>query len=269
MLALKIVSASSYSLRDGVRLPMHQHDLAQVEVVMEGAFVLVQKEGEQVLQPGSWVWLAPGVSHGWRSPSLVRCLTFKCAMTRSPPRCARLLVTHPSAADSWLTSFPERILQFWMTGRMEMQKIAGQFLSTVLWLTMQSKDAGGEGGLNKPWRELIGELRQPATPRLPLVEMARRVHLSPSRFRQKFKEQFMISPVHFQMKQRMEWARDVLQYTTLPLKEIGHQLGYSDLATFSKAFAKQFRKRPSKFRRNFRRTCLIPPDKTLKKKRRG
>lgn len=47
----------------------------------------------------------------------------------------------------------------------------------------------------------------------------------------------------------MEWAREILQHTSIPIKEISFQLGYRDLAAFSKAFARHWGSRPRYARR--------------------
>ncbi len=158
------------------------------------------------------------------------------------------LVAHPASTDMWIASFPERVLQLWMTGEPQAREAASQLLSVALWMGMPSDKPGMESGLNEKWRGLIGEIRQPFQTNLTLPEMAKRVHLSPSHFRRQFKEHFSISPGHYRLERRMEWARDMLQYTSIPIKEIGFQLGYCDLAAFSKAFAKHWGRRPRKFR---------------------
>ncbi len=249
MITLKIQSASPYRLREGVRVRVHQHALAQLEVVVEGTCVLVEPDREQVLQAGSWAWLGPHVSHGWRSQTAVRCVTFKCSVDRAPARDTRPLVAHSSSFDAWLAGVPERASQAWATGTPGMHAIANQLLSAAIGLTMQSREPGALSGLNERWRVLIADLRQPTTAYLSLTEMAKRVHLSPSHFRRQFKVQFSTSPARYQHERKMEWARDILQYTSIPMKEVVAQLGYSDLSAFSKAFAKHFGRRPRELRR--------------------
>ncbi len=254
MIALRIQSANSYGLRAGVQVPLHRHALAQWEVVVEGTYVLVEPGREQVLQPGSWAWLAPQVPHGWRSQTAVRCLTFKYAAAKRMPQRTTPLVTHASSADAWLTSLPERVLQTWATGRDGMRLVASQLLSAALGLSEQEREREMGSGLNEKWRALIADLHRPTMPSLSLEAMAKRVHLSPSHFRRQFKTVFGKPPVQYQFAQKMEWARSILRHTSIPLKEVVDQLGYSDLSAFSKAFAKHFRQRPREARRGW-----IPP----------
>ena len=50
---------------------------------------------------------------------------------------------------------------------------------------------------------------------------------------------------------RMEQAKNLLAYTTLPIKEISQNIGYSNQFYFSAIFKKQTGVSPSVYRENF------------------
>ncbi|HEX5553750.1 MAG TPA: AraC family transcriptional regulator [Chitinophagaceae bacterium] len=67
-------------------------------------------------------------------------------------------------------------------------------------------------------------------------ELARTAGMSLSTFKRNFKKQFAISPGKWLREQRIVRARDMLGNPTKTISDIAFELGYSDVAAFSKAF---------------------------------
>lgn len=81
-------------------------------------------------------------------------------------------------------------------------------------------------------------------------QLASRAGLGPSRFRQEFKNHLGISPSRFLRRSRMETARRLLAETSMPIKEISRQAGYSETAAFHRAFVREAGITPALFRRS-------------------
>ena len=65
----------------------------------------------------------------------------------------------------------------------------------------------------------------------------------------RFKRAVGVSPRDFIVEKRMERAGDLLARSRLPIEEVAARVGYSDRATFSKAFQRRAGMAPSRYRR--------------------
>lgn len=72
--------------------------------------------------------------------------------------------------------------------------------------------------------------------------------ISPSYFRKLFKIKFGVSPKQYQIKQRMESAKEYLAYSHLSIGEIAGRTGYDSIHAFSKAFKLVEHFSPSEYR---------------------
>ena len=90
-------------------------------------------------------------------------------------------------------------------------------------------------------RELVKDLSNAPT----ITQLAKQAALSPSKLKKQFKDVFGL-PIyeHFQ-KVRMTRARELLLEGGRSVKEVGMELGYSNLSNFSLAFRKVFDTLPS------------------------
>ncbi|MEO1256058.1 MAG: AraC family transcriptional regulator, partial [Bacteroidota bacterium] len=73
-----------------------------------------------------------------------------------------------------------------------------------------------------------------------LEELAFKFGMSTSSFQRTFKKEIGISPYQWMKDQRLYHARCEMQYKQVPASKIYLDLGYKDLAHFSKAFKKKF-----------------------------
>ena len=65
-----------------------------------------------------------------------------------------------------------------------------------------------------------------------------------------FKRETGISPKHYRVLRRLEWAQELLLNSALSIEQIASQTGYADRYHFSKAFKQLFKIAPVEFRRN-------------------
>ena len=84
---------------------------------------------------------------------------------------------------------------------------------------------------------------------LSVSDMAARAGLSPSRFSQVFRNRFGRPPHQFLMHLRIQRAQDLLHHTSLKMRDISAQCGFSDVHHFAKTFKRLSGQTPGSYRR--------------------
>ena len=85
---------------------------------------------------------------------------------------------------------------------------------------------------------------------LSVSDLAARAGLSASRFSQVFRDRFGRPPHQFLLHLRVQRAQDLLHHTSLPMREISAQCGFSDVHHFAKTFKRLSGQTPGSYRRN-------------------
>lgn len=86
-----------------------------------------------------------------------------------------------------------------------------------------------------------------------LIEMAESVRLSPSRFSHLFKVDTGLSPGRYLKQLRMERARELLETTSMKIKDIRDAVGVGDASHFVREFRKLYGASPTEYRLQHRR----------------
>ena len=87
-----------------------------------------------------------------------------------------------------------------------------------------------------------------------LQEMGNEVNLSVSHLRMLFRTINGLPPLRFLRHERLKKARNLLESTSLSVKEVRNEVGMSDPAHFSRGFKEMFGSTPSVYRNLFRKT---------------
>jgi AraC-like DNA-binding protein/mannose-6-phosphate isomerase-like protein (cupin superfamily) len=87
---------------------------------------------------------------------------------------------------------------------------------------------------------------------LTVSQLAALMFLSPSRFTEIFTRQVGVSPAAYIRRLRLERAQTLLRTTTLSITTIAQQVGFSDLAQFTRAFQAVFHITPTAYRAQFK-----------------
>lgn len=87
--------------------------------------------------------------------------------------------------------------------------------------------------------------------RLCLFELARAEALSVSRLSHLFKSHFGIAPKRYLKLARMQKAKELLETSTLSVKEITAAIGIDDVSHFVRDFEKHYQLTPSRYRLRF------------------
>src|SRR5215831_1765001 len=82
-----------------------------------------------------------------------------------------------------------------------------------------------------------------------IVELAKKVGVGERNLQQKFKHQFGSSIHAFLITMRMQKARELLEGTEKPIKQIAEECGYKRITSFIKAFTKANKISPALWRK--------------------
>lgn len=97
--------------------------------------------------------------------------------------------------------------------------------------------------LNEVRRSLLDNFDAPC---VPITEIARRVAMSPTKFKLLFKRMFGLTYYQFYKTVRLHKAFEMLEQQKMNASEVAYRLGYSNLSKFSKAFKNMFSITPGK-----------------------
>jgi len=87
-------------------------------------------------------------------------------------------------------------------------------------------------------------------PELPVAHVSQQAHMSRSLFQKRFKALYGMPPVEYRNRSRISTARQLLDTTDLPIKEIAARLGFYDVAYFHKSFRSATGLTPTAYRSN-------------------
>lgn len=82
----------------------------------------------------------------------------------------------------------------------------------------------------------------------PVTELARKFHLSRNQFTRKFRSFWGISPLEYQIRNRINQAKYLLNSTDLSIRDIAAELGYADHYFFARQFKQRTGITPGQFR---------------------
>ena len=115
---------------------------------------------------------------------------------------------------------------------------------------LRKSERPSKGGLS-PWqrRRAAELLHDNAQGRVRLSDVARECGLSVSHFARSFKTSFGISAHQWLIQHRVDYAKELMNQTTLSLTEIAIQTGFSDQAAFTRTFHRLIGISPGRWRR--------------------
>jgi AraC-like DNA-binding protein len=154
---------------------------------------------------------------------------------KSPHLYADLLL---KMIESWLAPDPMRMLEAQVLGSQLIHAIILDHISTT------RGDATGQHHLD--WVDSYLSLHLAES--ISIEAMAKRAHLSPSRFREVFRRRFGLPPHQYLISLRLQYAQEQLKTTSNTLAEIAEYCGFADVFHFSKTFKQQMGCTPGVYR---------------------
>ncbi|KAF9123289.1 hypothetical protein BGX30_001527 [Mortierella sp. GBA39] len=109
----------------------------------------------------------------------------------------------------------------------------------ILYLVIKGLKAAGHGRLSlhqAAMERAVTHIMEHYDTVIRLEDLSKTACLSLYHFSRVFKQTYDVSPHQFQIRYRMERAKELMMYSRLSLSAIAEQVGYSSIYAFSKAF---------------------------------
>src|ERR1700723_3642143 len=105
------------------------------------------------------------------------------------------------------------------------------------------------GGLSARKQGLVAEyIEQHLAEEISILALANIAKLSPHHFARAFRHSFGLPPHRYHMIRRMNRARDLMLRSTLPVTQIGVQIGFRETSSFTRAYRRYSGITQSEFR---------------------
>jgi AraC family transcriptional regulator, arabinose operon regulatory protein len=132
-------------------------------------------------------------------------------------------------------------------GKDEIARVLLQMQALVLRIHQMKRDESP--ALDARMQKAVQVLSEDVEARADLPEVARKLGMNYSTFRQYFQKSYGMSPREFRVRRRIDRAVTMLRLKDRPLKDIAAELGYSDVYSFCAQFKKIAGVPPGRFRR--------------------
>ena len=274
----------------GNAISAHDHDFLEVALVLEGHGRHLSVQGEQALQIGDAIILRPGAWHAYQDCEHLR--IFNCCFSMALLDRELAILTQDPALHYLFWEGPLSLnRQGVMTLRLPPPALEAccRHLDGIV-------QAQAFGDAASHWLDQIGHLllllgqlsrclmnvsphasRQTLHPAVTrcrqlleqdparawtLPMLAGELYLEASYLVRLFRASMGMPPITYLTRVRMERAASLLLQTSLPVGEIGAQVGIDDANYFARRFRACFRLTASEYRARFQRPDTLPPTET-------
>ena len=251
------------------QIPVHWHDELEIIYVKEGS-LNVNIAGESYIgNPGDAFAVSPGNLHFMGSQAgAVDYFTFlfplKYISFRTDdilddkllePLNSGHLIISPEIEDA-VKEQCEQLVEIYGAKKEESQsKITAQIKTKIILLQfiLEMWEKGfiienDKSGRNTIEKEMISYIQQNFMEKISLKEFGEQFHLSEKYISRYFKEHFHITLSQYITHLRLEYAKQLLQDTDIPVTEIAMQSGYQNVSYFIRSFKKTYGMSPLKYR---------------------
>jgi AraC family transcriptional regulator len=178
------------------------------------------------------------------------------------------LTFHFSLRDEQISSLihalQEELRSGCVTGEMYLRQLAATLIRYIAsrYSNRSARAAAlSHGGLPpNRLRFVLDHIHQHLRTPLCSKDLARLVHMSPQHFTNLFRKSTGRAPHQYVVHERIEQAKRLLAESSLPLIDVGFEVGFANQSHFGDAFRQAMGTTPKKYRQCSE--CFRPPDKT-------
>ncbi|UVK47828.1 AraC family transcriptional regulator [Mesorhizobium sp. AR07] len=239
----------------GRRLP----DFAVVLVEGGQGWLETRAAGKQAIVAPSLFWLFPGKVHSYgpdQSGWTERWALFEGALTRDFTRMRLIVEEAPIVRLSNLGDmqrlFDRLYAELSLDTALSQAEAAATLHRLVVRATRQAV-GWGSGKAYPDFQHAIDDLRHRAVEPLDFKAFAEKFSMSPATLRRKFALHTGLSPKAFQLRIRLDLAKQLLVATDSPVETVAAAVGIHDAFYFSRLFRDREKCSPSEFRRRHTR----------------
>jgi len=234
-------------------------DFAAVLVEEGQGWLETRAAGRQAIVAPSLFWLFPGKTHsygpddaGWSE----RWALFSGVLTRDFTRMRLIAEQAPVVAVSDLGGlqllFDRLHAQLSLDSAFSQAEAAATLHGLVLHAARQATGRSASGA-GSDFQRAIDNLRARAAEPLDLEAFAAQFAMSPATLRRKFARHTGLSPKAFQLRIRLDLAKQLLVASDSPVETVAAAVGINDAFYFSRLFRDREACSPSEFRRRHKR----------------
>lgn len=255
----------------------HEHVFYEIVYIESGTGEHITVDGVRSLQAGDVIVIRPRMWHQYVNPQALRLVN--CLFDRSLlNRCGEFLSRSPSIFAMFLRRIPQlrlkapTILHAGTSERAHLEKCLNRMLEEltahspgweaagVAWFTNFIVGVSRLGALPDVCEPILSSRARDAVndvsaylethyTEMPTLEaLAARVHLSPEYLCRAFTQRMGVSIVTHLHQIRIEEACRLLRHTDCPITDVAGQVGYNELAYFSRRFRKELGQSPRQYR---------------------
>ncbi|NOU64765.1 helix-turn-helix domain-containing protein [Paenibacillus sp. LMG 31461] len=243
--------------------------------VQDGSAHLTIDAKRYLLKPGQFSLIQPGVVHQFESesPLTVMALHFELFPSGDGERLPMIVPlergTHPelvnlqpdlttfadivvpvvfkSARNEWMADVFLQIIEHWnrphALAKLQAHVYAAEIILELLQEYTSQDSSEHKNAISLNWVPAYMQYR--LSEPLSVEEMARKAFMSRSYFSMLFRNQFNMAPHQYLLKLRLDYAKELLRGTSMPLQNIADSCGFSSVHHFSKMYKLRFGCPPS------------------------
>lgn len=247
----------------------HRHACLAVHGCLRGPLVLETARGARPLEVGDFCLLAAGIDHHWRNPGRQTGATFGLLIdTARPGRwpaaagladCCGRLARCVTDVHLLRTAADEELQRAFWAAADHLTAIEPRAAVTVtgalLALTgLCAERLEGPAGDPAAATDVAVEIRRlllaRVNERLSITEIARELHVSPTRAKEAFRRAFGTGIIAYHNQLKIWQAKRLLADHALTIDQVSRRLGFSSHSYFSQVFQQHTGRSPTAFRRD-------------------
>jgi AraC-like DNA-binding protein len=274
--SVDVLWTARYDYRCNWKLLPHKHDYFQMIYFVSGSGRLLLGDAEYCIEPCDLFLIKPQRIHGLAPDSPVKTLDLKFAVNDPALRESLLDATERiTQSDSAIALHFEHIRREGERKDHLYRECCNLFLLQILLQylrqdkhssSIQAAEFGSEDEIpdDSVVRKALEFIRTHYSDDLELTQIAQSVQRSDRHLRQHFEDCLGLSPMRYLQQYRLRKAKELIQYSDYPLKEIAELVGFKTIHHFTRVFHDLLGESPGAWRRKYQagicKDVCIEPD---------